>query len=333
MRLLYIVATLSAIALAALAQDANPLVLSSHDRIDGPFAGQYQVQDLRVYENGRVVYVEEATNTMGAKAERSAYEAIIGSDEVRRLAALLDSHEISSLPKKVPSKTRPIDFFWQKSLVINRSGKTQGIQIENFYPFLNAYESVYPKTLIELECSLQDIESEVAKRQRPKDDDDWCKTLLSTSRTAAPAACHEDEAQPKIVAAEGWGAVRIGASSTSVDAFLGAGQPSSRYSDTRFEDYAPKGIQVLFENTGNTVHAIYFYNGQRGDDKFGVFCGRTDRGISWHSSAEEVKRAYGGPTAEYSGTDSGGTWQRLVFAGIDFRFENGKLVRIGVPGD
>jgi hypothetical protein len=124
MRLLYLVAALS-VALAALAQDANPPVLSSHDRIDGPFAGQYQVQDLRVYENGRVVYVEEGTKTMGAaKAERSAYEAVIGSDEVRRLAALLDSREIRSIPKEVPSKTRSIDFSWHKSLEINRSGKT-----------------------------------------------------------------------------------------------------------------------------------------------------------------------------------------------------------------
>jgi hypothetical protein len=40
-------------------------------------------------------------------------------------------------------------------------------------------------------------------------------------------------------------------------------------------------------------------------------------------------RPYGG---EFSGTDSGGIRGRLVFAGIDFRFENGKLVRIGIPG-
>jgi hypothetical protein len=46
-----------------------------------------------------------------------------------------------------------------------------------------------------------------------------------------------------------------------------------------------------------------------------------------------VKKAYGQPTAKFSGTDSGGTWKRLVFDGIDFRFENEKMVRIGVPGD
>ena len=102
---------------------------------------------------------------------------------------------------------------------------------------------------------------------------------------------------------------------------------------TYFKDYAPKGVQVSFENASNEVHAIYFYNGQRGSEEVGKFCGRTDKGISWQSSVDEVRKAYGQPTADYSGSDKGGTWERLVFAGIDFRFENGKLVRISIPGN
>jgi hypothetical protein len=88
----------------------------------------------------------------------------------------------------------------------------------------------------------------------------------------------------------------------------------------------------LFESASNTACAIFFYNGQRSSEDIGRFCGVTDRGISWQSSADEVKRVYGPPTSEFSGNDSGGTWQRLVFTGIDFRFENGRLVRIGIPG-
>src|SRR5208337_3446852 len=36
----------------------------------------------------------------------------------------------------------------------------------------------------------------------------------------------------------------------------------------------------------------------------------------------EFYRNYGRPNGEFSGADSGGTWERLVFVGIDFRFEN-----------
>ena len=43
--------------------------------------------------------------------------------------------------------------------------------------------------------------------------------------------------------------------------------------------------------------------------EFGVFCGEVDRGIRWQSSVDDVKRAYGQPTAELSGTDLGGTWK------------------------
>jgi hypothetical protein len=46
-----------------------------------------------------------------------------------------------------------------------------------------------------------------------------------------------------------------------------------------------------------------------------------------------VKKAYGQPSAEFSGTYEEVAWKRLVFEGIDFRFENGKMVRIGIPGN
>jgi hypothetical protein len=168
------------IVVVVMAQDVKRPILSSHDAIDGPFAGQRTVSDLQVFGDGKVVYIEENTKTMGAKPERSSYEATLGSEEMRSLDELLESRELRSLPKKIPSKTHPIDFFWQKSILINRSDKTQNIQIENFYPFLNG--RAYPKKLIELECRLQDIETETAKRSHPKDEDDWCKELLNKGK-------------------------------------------------------------------------------------------------------------------------------------------------------
>jgi hypothetical protein len=333
MRPLYVTAAFL-IAWTALAQEVKRPVLSSHDRINGPFAGEYHLEDLQVFQDGKVVYVEDGTKSMGVgQPERSVYEATIGSDDMRRLTQLLDSREIRSLPKNISAKIRPIDFFWQKSLEINRPDKTQKIQIENFYPFLNMHGPVYPQVLIELECTLQDIKATAAKRANPKGEDDWCKALVNQGKElTSQADCHEDEVQLKIVAGEGWGPARIGAASKTVDAFLGEGQSEKKYSKVFYRDYPLKGIQVAFENNSGTVHNIYFYNGQRDMPEFGVFCGQVDRGISWQSSVDDVKRAYGQPTAEFSGTYLGGTWKRLVFAGIDFRFENGKMVRIGIPG-
>ena len=331
MRSICLAATLL-LPLSLAAQDVKRPILSSHDRVDGPLGGEYHVEDLQVFADGKVQYIEEGTKTKSGKPVRSVVETTIGFDEIGRLAKLLDSHEIRSLPEKVSSKTRQIDFFWQKSLEINRPDKTQKIQIENFYPFLNVHQPVYPKALIELECSLQDIESEAAKRPRPKDEDDWCGAIRAQSGLAK-TECRDDSGQPRIVAGEGWGVVRIGAAFQTVDDFLGDGQSGNSYSDVHFKDYAAKGVQVSFENANNKVHAIYFYNGQQNSEESGKFCGRTDNGINWQSSFDDVKKAYGQATAEYSGTDPGGTWQRLVFAGIDFRFENGKLVRIGVPGN
>jgi hypothetical protein len=190
-------------------------------------------------------------------------------------------------------------------------------------------------------CTSKPHKAETANRAHPKDEDDWCKVLLNKSETSASRSssekaqpdCEKNEAQPKIIAGEGWGPVRVGAASKTVEAFLGEGKSGRTYSDVYFKSYLPNGLEVSFENTSNTVHAIYFYNRQRDEEEFGVFCGRTDKGIRWQSSIEEVKRAYGQPTAEFSGNDSGGNWNRLVFAGIDFRFENGKMVRIGIPGN
>jgi hypothetical protein len=159
-----------------------------------------------------------------------------------------------------------------------------------------------------------------------------CQTV-DTSAAPHQVDCQSAEGQPKIVPGEGWGPVRIGAASKTVDAFLGEGRPPRKYAHVYFKDYETKGIQVSFENDNGTVHNIYFYHGQGDSPEFAVFCGLIDKGISWQSSVEEMKRAYGQPTAEFSGTYLGVVSKRLVFEGIDFRFENEKMVRIGIPGN
>jgi hypothetical protein len=306
-------------------------ILASHDVIDGPLGGEHHVEDARVFADGRVIYTVEASSpTDATKTNRATYRTTMDDDEERHLVQLLGATEIRSLPGQIPAKTRPIDFFWDKSFQIERADGNQTIHIENFYPFLNLQARVYPQALIELECTLQNLKSRAAKR--PHDDTKWCTSLIDGRLDALkPPECKPSESQPRVVAGEGWGSVRLGSDLTVVQASLGTGQAGEKYSDSYFREFPKKGIEVLFEKAG-IVRAIFFYNGQQDVEGFGRFCGQTDKGIIWQSSPEEVKKLYGQPSDDFSGQDSGGTWERLVFAGIDFRFENGKMVRIGVPG-
>jgi hypothetical protein len=168
------------IALSVLAQDSKPAIFVSHNRIDGPFGGQYRVEDLEVFSSGRVLYVEEGTTTLGQQPSHASHEAQIEANEMQQLVKFLNGPAVRSLPKKIPSKTKPIDFFWQASFEINRPDGAQRVRVENFYPFLNLRGHAYPQALIDLECASQDIQAKAAKRQQPADEDNWCKNLATT---------------------------------------------------------------------------------------------------------------------------------------------------------
>ena len=128
MRPIYLLAALCV--LLAFPQDAKPPILSAHDRIDGPSSGESHVSDLQVFGDGEVIYVKEENKSLGAKPEQSIDKATLPPKEVQLLQTLLATGDIRTLPTKIPSKTRPIDFSWQKSIEINRGGKSQKIEIE-----------------------------------------------------------------------------------------------------------------------------------------------------------------------------------------------------------
>jgi len=308
--------------LAVHAQDSQHLIISSHDIVaTGP---EHNVEDLQIDKDGWIVY---RTQKESSKTDLKSYRAKISADRMRNLVDLLNLGDIRALPKNIPPQNRPIDFFWETSIQINRPEGIQSVHIEDFYPFLNLNGLVYPQALIRLECTLQDIKSTTAKR--PKDQDDWCEELLSRNAPADNShACSEDEAKTGIVQGVGWGAVHVGADLKTIKATLGEGHPGQKYSDVSFVEYRPQGIEISFNNSDKTVHAIYFYDRQQDSGQFGIFCGQTDKGINWMSTVDDVKRIYGHPAAEFMDGNSG----RLAFTGIDFRFENGRLVRIGVPG-
>jgi hypothetical protein len=140
----------------------------------------------------------------------------------------------------------------------------------------------------------------------------------------------ESASESLIIAGKGWGKVSIGADRRTVESVIGSGENRSRFDDVYFLDYPAKGIQVSYNNSDNTLHTVYFYNGQRRYENFAPFQGRTNKGVDWKSSPGDVIKVYGKPKEDNEGPGWG--WRRLVFEGIDFRFENGTMVRIGIPG-
>ena len=153
------------------AQELAAPILISHNDIHGPLGGERRVEDVRVYPDGKVVYLEEANENREIKMVKNRYEFTLEEQQLRSLVALLQSKEIRSLPSKIPPQTQPIDFFWQKSFDIGRNGSAQNVRIDSFYPFLNKHGEVYPQALIELECALQNIQ---AKARGMKEAPKWC---------------------------------------------------------------------------------------------------------------------------------------------------------------
>ena len=145
-------------------------------------------------------------------------------------------------------------------------------------------------------------------------------------------AVYSDRYQsPDIIAGQGWGDVRLGATKKAVEKVLGKFPEVDPVGDIYFVNYSEKGIQLSFTTKTNKVNAIFFYNKQRRYDHFVSFAGKTSKDIRWNSTEAEVIEAYGKPKENYSGMFPA-IWRRMVFEGIDFRFENNIMVRIGIPG-
>ena len=158
-------------------------------------------------------------------------------------------------------------------------------------------------------------------------------TLFSVFSFAQQA---KEKTEPVIVAGKGWGVVSLNAKRKVVEKVLGKGEGRERnkaLEDVYFREYPEKGVQVSYRHKDDKVEAIFFYNKQRRYEQFTTPAIKTDKGISWSSSPEEVIQAYGKPKNDFNDDDRGGTWRRIVFNGIDFRFENNVMVRIGLPGD
>jgi hypothetical protein len=168
MRFIFLFATCFC-GLLSFAKDTPKAMLVSHNDIKGPIIGNAHIEDLQIFADGRVRYSES-----GNDRKTGFFNTRLTPAELRRLAVLLNSKEMRSVPAEIPSKIKVVDFDWEAQLKIQHAAGRQDIAIKNFYPLLNTQLPAYPKVLIELECRLRDLQARATKRPVHTEDEDWC---------------------------------------------------------------------------------------------------------------------------------------------------------------
>ncbi|MGZ4859680.1 MAG: hypothetical protein ACXV5R_03030 [Candidatus Angelobacter sp.] len=163
--------------LFAIAKDAPAPILVSHNDIKGPLQDEAHTEDLKIFPDGRVSYKEQ-----GNDRKTGSFIIWLTPQKLHQLTRLIDSQEIRSLPAEIPSQIRTIDYNWEKKMDLYRKGSQQTVVIRNFYPLLNTGRPAYPKSLLELECMLQEIQRHAAKRPAPTGDENWCPQVLGKAR-------------------------------------------------------------------------------------------------------------------------------------------------------
>ena len=160
-------------ALPAFAKEAPKPLLATHSDFRGLDQSDARSEDLQIFADGRVHYVESP-----ASGNKTAFDAKLTPQKLQKLTAMLNGKALQAVPAKIGSQIKVIDGRTDKTFHINRSTAQQTIAIENFYPQLNAHRPAYPRVLVQLECTLQEIERTAAKRPDPKPEENWCPDAL-----------------------------------------------------------------------------------------------------------------------------------------------------------
>lgn len=147
-------------------------ILVTHSDFTGLDPSDAKKEDLRVFADGRVQYEEIA------EGKKSSFGLKLTPQKLQQLTQLLNEKAMQSVPARIGSQIRVIDGRTDKTFEINRGATQQKIAIENFYPQLNAHRPAYPRVLVELECTLQDVERKAAKLPAPDPLLDWCPDAL-----------------------------------------------------------------------------------------------------------------------------------------------------------
>ncbi len=133
---------------------------------------------------------------------------------------------------------------------------------------------------------------------------------------------------PFVVQEKNLEVLRVGAQEQLVEKAIGNGEVCGKYNDCYFKSYKGRGVQVRYSSEGR-VEGIFYYNNESGYEDFSIASVSTDKGATWGWSVEMVMKAYGKPPIDYSGEN----WRRISYEGMSFRWLNGQLVSISVPGD
>ena len=127
----------------------------------------------------------------------------------------------------------------------------------------------------------------------------------------------------------------IGSQRDYIERVLGKGDglaPAYSGAEADMVEYRSARVIAFYEQSSKVLEAIYFHAGPRWTNE-DVPTFKTDKGIRWSATVSDVRRAYGKPVSFNSGRyDALSTveWKVLEYPGIEFRFENERLVRIGV---
>lgn len=160
-------------ALLALGKSAPKPILITHSDFTGLDQSEARKEDLQVFADGSVHYVEKP-----AYGNKAAFETKLTPQKLQKLTALLNGKAMLSVPAKIGSQIKVLDGRTDKTFQIDHGAAQQTIVIDNFYPQLNGHRPAYPRVLVELECTLQDIERKAAKRPPPAPEENWCPDAL-----------------------------------------------------------------------------------------------------------------------------------------------------------
>ena len=168
----YYLALICLFALFAFGKPNPRPILVTHSDFTGLDPSDAKKEDLRVFADGRVQYEEIA------EGKKSTFALKLTPQKLQRLTQLLNEKAMLAVPARIGSQIRVIDGRTDKTFQISHGAAQQTIEIENFYPQLNAHRPAYPRVLVELECMLQEAERKAAKLPPPSPIEDWCPDAL-----------------------------------------------------------------------------------------------------------------------------------------------------------
>lgn len=140
---------------------------------------------------------------------------------------------------------------------------------------------------------------------------------------------HKDAAiQDTITRGVGINSIVIDADRSTVEEELDPPDTMTEKGGIFIADYPQKGIRIEYYKGNEKVKRIFFYNNDPQMQSFGLYRGKTSRGIDFQSTPEAVITAYGEPLRDKKPEES--SYRQLGYRGIDFLFYQDKMVRISV---